>query len=262
MRRKRPESMDAYDLVLRAVDLMYQLDLDDFKGAMPLLKRAIELDPDYAKAYAMAAKWHGLTFGQGWSKDPGFDARETDRLASEAIRHDSGDAFAQALCGHHKSFLFRDYDRALALFDRAIAAGPNSALAWTLSSPTFSYLGDGTNAIARAERGLRLSRLDLDAFWYQTALTLAHYSSDNYAEAVEYGRKVAAAKPIFTANLRFLPASLAALGRTAEAQEVAQVHVQLEPRFAASRFAEGYAFRDPARRELFCAHLVLAGLPA
>ena len=107
MRRKRPESMDAYDLVLRAVDLMYQLDLDDFKGAMPLLKRAIELDPDYAKAYAMAAKWHGLTFGQGWSKDPGFDARETDRLASEAIRHDSGDAFAQALCGHHKSFLFR-----------------------------------------------------------------------------------------------------------------------------------------------------------
>lgn len=261
VRRKRPENMDAYDLVLRAVDLMYRLSLDDFNSALPLLKRAIELDPDYAKAYAMAAKWHGLTFGQGWSADPSFDARECDRLASEAIAHDSGDPLALALCGHHKSFLFREYDRAIALFDRALTAGPNSALAWTLSSPTFSYIGDGPNAIARAERGLRLSPLDPDAFWYQTALTLAHYASGNYEGAVEYGRRVAAAKPIFTANLRFLAASLGALDRVSEANEVAHLLVQLEPRFAARRFAEGYAFRDAAKRQLFCDHLIKAGLP-
>jgi len=261
VRRKRPENMDAHDLVLRAVDLMYRLNLEDFNSALPLLKRAIELDPDYAKAYAMAAKWHGLTFGQGWSTDQALDARECDRLAAQAIAHDSGDPLALALCGHHKSFLFRDYDRAIALFDRALKAGPNSALAWTLSSPTFSYIGDGPNAIARAERGLRLSPLDPDAFWYQTALTLAHYASGNYPEAVEYGRKVAAAKPIFTANLRFLAASLGALDRVSEANEVAQLLVQLEPRFAARRFAEGYAFRDIAKRQLFCDHLIKAGLP-
>jgi len=261
VRRKRPESLDAYDLVLRAIDLMYRLDHDDFNRALPLLKQAIELDPNYAKAYAMAAKWHGLTFGQGWSANPREDAAETDRLASEAINRDSGDALALALCGHHKSFLFRDYDRAIALFDRALAAGPNSALAWTLSSPTFSYIGDGATALARAERGLRLSPLDPDAFWYQTAMTLAHYASGNYAEAVDYGRKVAAAKPIFTANLRFLAASLAALDRVHEASEVAHLLLQLEPRFSATRFAEGYAFREKERRERFGAHLIKAGLP-
>ncbi len=261
VRRKRPESMDAYDLVLRAIDLMYRLNLDDFNRALPLLKQAIDLDPNYAKAYAMAAKWHGLTFGQGWSADPQKDAAETDRLASEAINRDSGDALALALCGHHKAFLFRDYDRAIALFDRALAAGPNSALAWTLSSPTFSYIGDATMAIARAERGLRLSPLDPDAFWYQTALTLAHYASGNYPEAVDYGRKVAAAKPIFTANLRFLAASLAALDRSGEANEVAHIILQLEPNFRAKSFANGYAFRDEARRERFGAHLIKAGLP-
>ena len=227
---------------------MYQLNLDDFKAARILLSQAIDLDANYAKAYAMAAKWHGLRFGQGWSSNPQEDAAETDRLASEAIRRDSGDALALALCGHHKAFLFRDYDRAIALFDRAIAAWPNSALAWTLSSPTYSYIGDGPTAIARAERGLRLSPLDPDAFWYQTALTLAYYASGNYEEAVKFGRKVAAAKPIFTANLRFLSASLAALGRDTEAHEVAHLLMQLEPRFSARRFATGYAFRDEARR--------------
>ena len=178
--------MDAYDLVLRASDLMYRLNLDDFNAALPLLKRAIELDPNYAKAYAMAAKWHGLTFGQGWSHNPQEDAAETDRLASEAIARDSGDALALALCGHHKAFLFRDYERAIALFDRALAAGPNSALAWTLSSPTYSYIGDTAQAIVRAKRGLRLSPLDPDAFWYQTTLTLAHYAAGDYEHAVEY----------------------------------------------------------------------------
>ncbi len=261
VRRKRPDSLDAYDLVLRAIDLMYRLNLDDFKAARELLTQAIELDPNYAKAYAMAAKWHGLTFGQGWSSDPAHDAQETDRLASEAIRRDSGDALALALCGHHRAFLFRDYDGAIALFDRAIAAGPNSALAWTLSSPTYSYIGDGPTAIARAERGLRLSPLDPDAFWYQTALTLAHYASGNYEEAVGFGRKVAAAKPIFTANLRFLAASLGALGREAEGHEVAHLLMQLEPRFTAKRFASSYAFRDEARRRAFAEHMIQAGLP-
>ena len=261
VRRKRPENLDAYDLVLRAIDLMYRLNLDDFKAARALLSQAIDLDPTYAKAYAMAAKWHGLAIGQGWSANPREDIAEADRLASEAIRLDSGDAFALALCGHHRAFLFRDYDRAIALFDRAIAAGPNSAVAWTLSSPTYSYIGDGPTAIARAERGLRLSPLDPDAFWYQTALTLAHYATGNYEEAVKFGRKVAAAKPIFTANLRFLAGSLAALGRDGEAHEVAHLLLQLEPRFSAGRFAKGYAFRDEARRNLFADQLIKAGLP-
>lgn len=261
VRRKRPENMDAYDLVLRAIDLMYRLDLDDFNRARELLLQAIALDQNYAKAYAMAAKWHGLAFGQGWSTDPEEDAASSDRFATEAIARDSSDHLALALAGHHKSFLFRDYDRAIALFDRATAAGPNSALAWTLSSPTYSYIGMAEEAIQRAERGLRLSPLDPDAFWYQTSLTLAYYASGEFEKAIEFGRKVAAAKPIFTANLRFLAASLAALDRPNEAREVSHTLLQLEPHFSTIRFASRYAFKDKARRDLFAEHLVRAGLP-
>jgi adenylate cyclase len=259
--RKRPDSMDAYDHTLQALDLMYRLNLDDFNRARQLLQRAMELDPGYAKAYAMAAKWHGLTFGQGWSSEPDKDAAETDRLATAAILRDSNDALALALCGHHKAFLFRDYDRAISLFDRALAASPNSAMAWTLSSPTYSYIGDGASAIARAERGLRLSPLDPHAFWYQTTLTLAYYAKGDYAAAAEWGSKVAAMKPTFTANLRFLAASLAALGRSGDGQHVADMLMQVEPKFRVGPFATRYAFKDEARRQLFAEHLRLSGLP-
>src|SRR4029077_18024084 len=119
------------------------------------------------------------------------------------------------------------------------------------SSPTYSYIGDTTQAIARANRGLRLSPLDPDAFWYQTTLTLAHYAAGDYEHAVEYGRKVAAAKPIFTANLRFLAASLAALDRDRESHEVAHLVMNVEPRFHAVPFTEGYAFREATSRQRF-----------
>jgi adenylate cyclase len=163
--------------------------------------------------------------------------------------------------GHHKSYLFRDYDTALPLFDRSLAASPGSAIVWALSSPTFSYIGQSAEAIARATRAIRLSPLDAHAFWYQTTLTLAHYAAGNYEKAVEFGRKVFGSKPNFTANMRFLAASLAALGEFAEANRVASLLLQVEPGFRTLAFIKSYSFRDRERLELFAHHLRTAGLP-
>src|SRR5205807_643745 len=50
--RKRPDSMEAYDCVLRGMAQRYQLDLEEFAEARTWLERAIALDPGYAAAYA------------------------------------------------------------------------------------------------------------------------------------------------------------------------------------------------------------------
>jgi TolB-like protein len=55
VRRKRPESLDAYDLVLRALPLVHKLMPRDATAAIPLLERALELEPDYAGAHALLA---------------------------------------------------------------------------------------------------------------------------------------------------------------------------------------------------------------
>ena len=165
-RRKRPSSINAYDLVMQAIDLIYRMTFADFSRARTLLEKAIELDDSYAAAYTYAALWYIHNVNQGWTNDQEADSKEAARLAAAAVERDPTDGFALAVSGHTKSVLFRDFDAAIAIFDRALEAAPSNAMAWALSSGTYSYMGDGASAIARAERGLRLSPVDTQAFYY------------------------------------------------------------------------------------------------
>ena len=190
IRLKRPDSMDAYDLVLQALNLHHLLDRKRFAKERQLLRRAMKLDPSYAMPYALLAEWYSLRFGQGWSASAGQkDAMEADRLAAAAIERDPNNVRALAIYGHQRSFMFRDYDRALVFLERALSVAPSSAQAWCYSSPTFSYIGDGRAAIERAERGLRLSPRDPLAFWYYSALALGHLTQGTYDAAAHWSNR-------------------------------------------------------------------------
>jgi adenylate cyclase len=260
--RKRPDSLDAYDFVLRGLDLLYRLRRDDFERALTMFQGAIEAEPGWATPYAWSAAWHSLRVGQGWSADPAQDYAEVDRLATAALERDPCDARALALCGFTRSYLFHDYDRALVLFERALAASPNSAEAWLRSSPTFSYIGDGPEAKRRAEQSLRLSPLDPHLFLTHTALMLAAYTCGELEEATAWGRKATAENPRYTAAQRILTASLGAAGLVEEAREAGRALLVLEPTFRVDPFCRSYAYREPARREALARHLRSAGLPA
>jgi class 3 adenylate cyclase/TolB-like protein len=260
LRRKRPDEMGAYDLVLQGLYKFYRLEEQEWETAKDLFEGAIAKDPRYAMAYSLLAAWYMMRVGQGSSTDVEADSREALRLASTALEHDSADPLALAVYGHTLSFLFSDFDRAMDAFDRAIASSPNSALAWGFSSPTYSYIGECETAVSRAEYGLRLSPLDPYAYWLQTALTLAHHFNGTHEDAVRWGRKTMAANPRFTANMRPLIGSLVALGRTAEAHEIARQMVALEPQFSVNAFMARYPLRDPAARALYAERLIAAGL--
>jgi adenylate cyclase len=259
--RKRPESLDAYECVLRGLDLLYPMEHDKFMQALPLFERAMALDPTYAMAYAQAAAWHGFRFDQGWSLDPLADRQEVERLSRIALALDRFDPHALSLCAHHRSLLFRDYEHAIELFDRAIAANPSSAFAWSTSSATFSYIGEAREALRRAEIGLRLSPYDVLVYRSYAVVGLAHYAAGDYAEAAVWGRRSASLNPRFMGNMRLLAASLAASGNVGEAQQTASNILSVDPKFSASRFSERHAFKDAAQRWLFREHLVKAGLP-
>jgi class 3 adenylate cyclase/tetratricopeptide (TPR) repeat protein len=259
--RKRPENLDAYDFMLRGLDLLYRLRRDEFNRAREMFDRSITLDPGYATPHALIALWCSIQVGQGWSENTRETYAEAGRHAEAALERDPSDARALALSGHVRSLLFHDYEGAFALFDRAIAASPNSAVAWTRSSPTYSYVGDAAEATRRAQIGLRLSPFDPHVFFAHSALGFAAYTGGDLNQAIVWGRKAMSQNPNFTANLRFLAASLAAAGRLAEAAEVGKALLVLEPAFHVKRFAETYAYKDPARRVAFGDHLRSAGLP-
>jgi adenylate cyclase len=178
-----------------------------------------------------------------------------------ALSLDRFDPRALSLCGHVRALLFRDYDHAIELFDRALAANPSSAIAWMRSSATFSYMGETREARRRADFGLRLSPYDANVFYSYSTVSLASYVAGDYDDAVLWARKSAALNPHFTANLRFLAAGLAASGKIDEARQVSADLLRVHPKFNSRRFAEAHALRDPDQRRLFGDHLVLAGLP-
>lgn len=260
--RKRPESFTAYDHTLRALDLISGLDEATFPQALDMLNMAMREDPGFAMPVAWAARWHSLSIGQGWSQKPREDAEAAASLAARAIELDRQNALALATYGHLKSYLFHDYDTGLLYLDRALAACPNNSLAWILSSGTLSYIGRGEQAVKHAENGLRLSPFDQSLFYYHVFLSLAHYASGSYEEAIRWGRMSASEKPMYTANLRIMAASLAALGRLDEAGEVARRLMQLEPGFTITRYESSLLpFRDEALRSAFVEQLRRAGLP-
>ncbi len=259
--KKHPESLDAYESVLRGLDLLYRIEDNPWEKALPLFERAMGLDPSYAAAYALAATCHGERFYEGTSPDPTADHLEAERLSRLALSYDRFDPVALSLCGHIRSWLFHDYDHAIELFDRALAANPSAAIAWLRSSATFSYIGETREAKRRVEIGLRLSPYDAHVFFSYGLAGLAAYASGDWLEAANWGARSMALNPRFVGNLRFLAASLAASGQLKQAHEVGRALLRVNPTFSARKFAAGHAFKDAEQRRLFGDHLVLAGLP-
>ncbi len=259
--RKRPENLDAYDLVLRGMDLLYRMELDQFLRARAFFDSAIKVDERYAAAYSYGSLWHVFNIGQGWSQDPGSDAESAWKLASAGVERDASDPLALALCGHIKAFLFHEYEAATAYFDRALGCSPNHAWAWTLSSGTYAYMGQSKAAIERARHGLMLSPADRHAFYYLSFLGLAYYADGSFEKAVEWERKALGQNAHFRAGLRVLAASLVAVGKLEEARDVGRTLLEEQPSFRVSIYAPQCPWRDTEVRETFLKRLLTAGLP-
>src|SRR5262249_24333617 len=157
---KRPDSLDSYDYFLRGLDLLYRPSRDQFDLAHEMFRQSIMLDENYAAPHAFIALWHSIRIGQRWSIDQATDRMNVEEFSAAALSRDANDVWALALSGHLRALLFRDFDTAFDLFDRALRASPNSAFAWSRSSPAFSYVGNAVEARRRAEQALRLSPLD------------------------------------------------------------------------------------------------------
>lgn len=257
--RKHPDNLTAYDLVLQALDRLHRLDQESFARARGLLQQAMAADVGFAPVYSYAALWHILRAVQGWSPDPAADYAEAGRLSAGAVECDRNDPLALAMRGHMLAWA-KDYEGSMRMFDRAVSAGPSSPLAWSFSSLTCGYLGNGTVAVQRAEHALRLAPHDPFGFLYESFLSQAHYLNGDIEAALHWSSRSTAENPRHAPSLRVLIASLVYVGRVAEACAVAQRLLTIEPNFRLAAFA-GRTPLPEAIRSLFIERLRVAGLP-
>ena len=241
---RRRHDLGAYHLMLLGQREMFRLERASFDGAGNMLRRAAALDPGFAAPHVALADWHSLRIGQRWSDDSAAEARALEEEVRLALELDGGHARALAVLGHNYTILYRDYDRAQELLDRAMDLAPNDAETCLWISPTLAYTGRAGEAVRSAERAIRLSPEAPLLFRYQHFLSIAHYAKGDWEEAAYWGLRSLRSNGDYTSNLAMTAAALAALGRTEEARPPAARLMQLRPDFRIGVAKPRWPYRD------------------
>jgi TolB-like protein/tetratricopeptide (TPR) repeat protein len=258
VRRKRPDSLDAYDLVLRA-----QVDVDSgmpeqVTRALALLERSITLEPTYALAHGNAAMCHHCLFLRA-------GLREGNRAASihharSAIIHGQDDALALTWAAFSIGMDGHDRAAAFTALQAALAISPSSALTYILGAVILGWSGEAERAIEWSEQGMRLSPFDSWTWAAFDAQAMSHLLRGRYDEACRAAYKSVQANPAHSITYVQLAAALAKLGRLDEARAAAARVLELHPTFRYSRQFAGVNC-TPALAEALGDALRAAGLP-
>ena len=260
-KRKPTEHLDAYDYYLRGIASLHQLTRESTANALQLFYKAIELDPEFASAYGMAAFCAVMRKANGWMADREQETVETERLALKAVDLGRDDAVALSLGGEALAFVVGDYNSGAAFIDRALALNPNLATAWLFSGWVRADLGDTEGALQRLATAIRMSPVDPFMFDMLNAVAMAHLLAGRFEEASSWAERSLREKPDFLASLRFAAASYALAGRTEDAQKVVRRILALDPSERISNLAEVVSIRRAADMALFSEGLRKAGLP-
>jgi TolB-like protein len=258
VKRKRSDSLDAYDLVLQAQPDANSAMPEAATKALLLLDRALTLEPNYALAHAYAALCHHNLFLRAGLHEE--ERTASVRHAQAAIACGQDDALALSLAGFCIALDGHDRPAAFAAFDGALAVSPSSALTYIAGGVVYGWAGNSERAIDWAQRGMRLSPFDPWLYGVYHGLTLGHFNLGHYEEAADAARRAVQANPGFSISHMLLVAPLAKLGRLDEAKAAATRVLELQPNFRFSRQFFGVDC-EPALAASMSDALRLAGLP-
>jgi TolB-like protein/tetratricopeptide (TPR) repeat protein len=256
--RKRPDNLNAYDLVLRAQPEVDSGMPDQVARALALLDRSIALEPSYALAHGNAAMCHHCLFLRAGLKEENRAA--SIRHARAAIIHGQDDAFALTLAGFSMGMDAHDRAAAFTAFEAALAISPSSALTYILGSVILGWGGEAERAIEWSERGMRLSPFDSWAFAAFDAQAMGYFRIGRYEEACRAAHRSVQANPRHSITYVQLAAALARLGRIEEARAAARRVLDLHPTFRFGRQFAGVGC-DPTLAASLGEALRAAGLP-
>ena len=261
-KRKPTESLDAYDHYLRGMARVYRWSREDIDEALRLFYRAIELDPDFASAYGIAAWCYFWRRANGWVSDTAQETAETVRLAGRAAELGKEDAVALAFSGLALSYVAGDVDASMAMVDRALLLNPNLAAAWNTSGLLRAIVGDPDTGIEHMARAMRFNPLDPLMFLTLTWSAFAHFVAGRYDRAWQLAERASREQPYFVNALRVAAACNALAGRLDEAQQCVGRALRLDPGMRISNVKDRLASSFPASHlATFIEGLRRAGLP-
>ena len=189
IKTKRPENMDAYDLVLKGLEYAKKGNVikENTENAVKLFEQAIEAEPSYARAHA----WRACSLGNlaDWEENPDPDmfasAIESVNLALEL---DPNEPEVHRIMGSIKLWFERDYDMGKYHFEKARELCPSDVFIICRYATMLIYFGEFEKALGELERAMRLDPFSHDLLFGAEAL--CHYWLGNYDKAITSFKKV------------------------------------------------------------------------
>ena len=258
--RKPTGSLDAYDYFLRGMAGVHRWTRESNAEALAHFYRAIELDPNFASAYGLAARCYAQRRATGWVTDRARETAEAERLARLAVELGRNDAVALSTAGIALAFVVGDLDGAADLIDRALVLNPNFAWAWLSGGWVKNYQGEPEAALERMAHAMRLSPQDFQLFNMQAGSATAHFFAGRYAEALSWAESAQRQKPNFLLTVSVIAASAGLLGRTEQGLKAIESLQQIEPTLRVSNVRDFFPIRRPEHLAKLTDGLRKAGL--
>jgi adenylate cyclase len=260
-KRKPTESLDAYDYFMRGIaSAQWQMN-ERNSEALRFFYKAIELDPDFASAYGMAAWCYVWRKSNRWMTDRVHELAEGARLARQAAELGKNDAVALSRGGFALAYIAGNLDDGATFIDRALVLNPNLAAAWYFSGWVRVWLSEPELSIAHLKLAMRLSPLDPLMALMWTAAAFAHFLADRYDEASSWAERALRENPTLHSAIRIAAATNVLAGRVKQAQnEMARMR-QLDPTLRVSNLADVMPFRRPEDLAKLAEGLRKSGLP-
>ena len=254
--RKRTDNLEAYDYYLRGYESLWRFTKEANAQARQMFEKAIELDPQYAEAYAGLGMTYNLARVYQWSQDPQALERAFE-LEQQAVALDDSLPMAHSIL----SLVYlakKQYEQALAEAERVITLAPNSARGYVALGVVLNLTGQAKKAIGSIEQALRLD--PHYPVFYQGPLGWAYLMTRRYDEAIATQKKVLSHNRDSVDAHLILTISYSELGQEEEARAEAAEVLRLSPTYSLEVVRQTWPNKDPADMERMLAALRKAGL--
>jgi TolB-like protein/Tfp pilus assembly protein PilF len=255
---KPPGSLDAWDLVMRALSYFWRITRQDNVVAQALLEKAIAIDPQYGQALGLLATSHIFGAHMGWA-DMRAAVPIAEPAALAAVEADPEDAWAHL--GLAYAYLFaRRFDDSIAEFELALRMNPNFALAQAVYGVALCYSGRWQDGDRAARRALRLSPRAPSLTMYYGTASHAQFVGRNYDEAIRLARESLRHRPDFVGGHRVLTAAAGMAGYREIAKAALPELRRAQPTISLAWIASELPLRRCSDREHFLEGFRRAGL--
>jgi tetratricopeptide (TPR) repeat protein len=255
--RRHSQSAAAYELLLRAQASLLRREAPANRRARILYRRALDQEPEFARAWGGVALTYAADYRNQWTPDPPAALAEARAAAETAVRLDPELPEVLWVLAYVE-VQQRNHARALELLDRAIDLSPSFADAYVLKGAVLTYLGDPQEAVPLLQRAIRLD--PGTGYLPHLVLGRAYFQLDAHAEAIASLREAVTRNPSYLESHVYLAAAAVRAGERDLAEwEVLEIRT-LDPDFAPAAWLATNPVSDAGQAEDLLGALAEAGL--